>query len=380
MRFDSTPYYHVGEDYSWHTLVQEMREEVRLMDQGGFTGLWLAEHHFAWDGWYRAPTDPILVGADLIAESDRMRVGQCGAILPDWNPIRVAEDIALLDQFTKGRVDFGAGRGINTRSTIQFSKEADRRLDPAHNRALFREILDIVVAALENDSFSYKGQFFTYPSPGWYETNKLVRDPKYHAEDGELIALGVTPRPYQKPRPPVYIMAESAGSFGYAGSKGYNAMCASLSKGRINEAFAAHNQAASERLGCKLPTGEGVAVMRPTFIAETYEEAVQAVRPGANRLATWSSVNPHKARLATLTEEEMDDDDFDSDWFDFQLKHDLIMVGSPHSVSEQIERIASQTGCKHIALFLNFPGLSFQQVMNSLSLFSEHIIPRFTES
>ena len=131
MRFDSTPYYHVGEDYSWHTLVKEMREEVRLMDQGGFTGLWLAEHHFAWDGWYRAPTDPILVGADLIAESDRMRVGQCGAILPDWNPIRVAEDIALLDQLTRGRVDFGAGRGINTRSTIQFSKEADRRLDPA---------------------------------------------------------------------------------------------------------------------------------------------------------------------------------------------------------------------------------------------------------
>lgn len=380
IRFDSTPYYHVGEDYSWHTLVKEMREEVRLMDQGGFTGLWLAEHHFAWDGWYRAPTDPILVGADLIAESDRMRVGQCGAILPDWNPIRVAEDIALLDQLTRGRVDFGAGRGINTRSTIQFSRDADRRLDPAHNRALFREILEIAVAALENDSFSYKGQFFTYPSPGWYETNKLVRDPRYHAQDGELVALGVTPRPYQKPRPPVYIMAESAGSFGYAGARGYNAMCASLSKGRINEAFAAHNQAASDRMGRQIPTGQGVAVMRPTFLAETYEEAVQAVRPGANRLAAWSSVNPHKARLATLTEEEMDDDDFDSDWFDFQLKHDLIMVGSPDSVSEQIERITSQTGCQHIALFLNFPGLSFQQVMNSLYLFSEHIIPRFSNA
>ena len=52
-------------------------------------------------------------------------------------------------------------------------------------------------------------------------------------------------------------------------------MCASLSKGRISEAFAAHNQAASDRLGYKLPTDEGVAVMRPTFIAETYEEAVQ---------------------------------------------------------------------------------------------------------
>ena len=62
MRFDSTPYYHVGEDYDWETLVDEMREEVRLMDQGGFTGTWLAEHHFAWDGWYRASPNPILLG------------------------------------------------------------------------------------------------------------------------------------------------------------------------------------------------------------------------------------------------------------------------------------------------------------------------------
>ena len=156
-------------------------------------------------------------------------------------------------------------------------------------------------------------------------------------------------------------------------------MCASLSPGRINEAFNAHNEAASERLGRSVPAGEGVAVMRPTFLAETYEEAVQAVRPGANRLAAWSSVNPHKARQATLIEEEMDKGDLDSDWFDFQLKHDLILVGSPDSVSEQIERIQSKTGCRHIALFLNFPGLSFQQVMNSLSLFSENIIPRFTQ-
>ena len=54
-------------------------------------------------------------------------------------------------------------------------------------------------------------------------------------------------------------------------------MCASLSPGRINEAFTAHNEAASQRLGHPIPTGEGVAVMRPTFLAETYEEAVQAV-------------------------------------------------------------------------------------------------------
>ena len=49
MRFDTTLYYHVGDDYSWRTLFKEMRQTVELLDELGFTGLWLAEHHFAFD-------------------------------------------------------------------------------------------------------------------------------------------------------------------------------------------------------------------------------------------------------------------------------------------------------------------------------------------
>ena len=53
MRFDSTLFYHVGDPYPWPTLFDEMHETVELVDELGFTGLWLAEHHFAWDGWFR---------------------------------------------------------------------------------------------------------------------------------------------------------------------------------------------------------------------------------------------------------------------------------------------------------------------------------------
>ena len=51
MRFDSTPYYHLGTSYPWDTMIDEMREEARLLEQGGFATVWIAEHHFAWDGW-----------------------------------------------------------------------------------------------------------------------------------------------------------------------------------------------------------------------------------------------------------------------------------------------------------------------------------------
>ena len=376
MRFDSTPYYHVGEAYSWETLIDEMREEVKLMDQAGFGGFWLAEHHFAWDGWYRSSPNPIMLGADLAKCSDRMRVGQCGTIVPDCNPIRVAEDIVLLDQFTKGRVEFGVARGLESRASIQFNKDANRQ-NPERNRALFEESLDIILAAWTEEAFKHNGEFYTYPVPGWKETNPLVFDSRYHSDDGELIALGLQPKPYQKSHPPVWMMAESKQSHEYIGKKGLGAMCAASSLGRMKEAWAVHNNALSGSQGRDVPFGEKLAVMRPTYVAETYEEAVNAVRGGANLLGSWISRAPYKARRAVVTEEELSKGDLDLSYFDFQMKHELILVGSPESVAESIEKLRSELNCQHLALFLNFPGLSFEQVMRNLDLFGEKVMPRF---
>ena len=91
MRFDNTLYCHVGEVYPWEKLVDELRQQIQFSDQAGFTGVWMAEHHFSWDGWYRAAPNPILLGTSLAQYSDRLRFGQCGTVIPDWHPIRVAD-------------------------------------------------------------------------------------------------------------------------------------------------------------------------------------------------------------------------------------------------------------------------------------------------
>ena len=297
-------------------------------------------------------------------------------VLPDWNPIRVAEDIALLDQLTRGRVDFGVARGLNSRCTIQFSPEADRR-DELVNRALFKEVLDIVLEAWTQESFSYKGEFFNYPVPGWKETNPLERDSRFHSENGELIALGITPNTYQKPHPPVYNMVESVNSHVFSAQQGIAAMCFSLSVGRIKEAWNAYREIASSTPSRNINNQNNLAIMRPTYLADTYEQAVADARLGTNLLGDWSSNQPHKARRAMVSEDELVEDDLNLDWFDFQIKHDQILVGSPDSVTEQIDRIRAETGCEHLAFFLNIPKLSFDQVMHSLDLMSTHVIPRF---
>ena len=171
MRFDFTPFFNPGENIPWDRVVRMLREQASLAEQAGFTTVWFTEHHFAHNGFMNAPPNPILMGADVAAHCKNIRVGQAPVVLPDWHPLRVAEDVALLDNMTEGRVDFGAGRGLNERNTIQFNVAADRR-DHAKCEALFRECLDIVIKAWTEDPFRYQGDFYRFPVPGWQETNR----------------------------------------------------------------------------------------------------------------------------------------------------------------------------------------------------------------
>ena len=378
MRFDSTLYYHVGDgSYKWETLIDEYRETVKLLEEGGFEAVWLAEHHFHWDGWYRAPPNPILLGADLAAHTTKLRLGQCGTIIPDWHPIRLAEDLAMLDQLSKGRAELGIGRGIPSRSSLQFNIYADRS-NRERNYALFAEVLDIVMKAWTEDVLVHKGEFFTFPEPGYFEASNLSRgDRRFHNEDGELIGLGIEPRPVQKPHPPIYQMADSVRSHAFAGSKGINAMAISPSHAKLNESWLAYQEARSKKEGLEFPYAEGVSVMRPTFVADTTEEAIEYARWGAHQLARWQGGNPAKMRQAILTDEELANDDPSMDIFDFQYKHDMVLVGSPEYVTEQIERLRAETKCNHLALFLNFPGIPFEKVRHGLELFAEKVIPNF---
>ncbi|SVC07646.1 uncharacterized protein METZ01_LOCUS260500, partial [marine metagenome] len=306
MRFDSTLYYHVGEDYSWPVLFDEMHETVGLLDKLGYTGVWLAEHHFAWDGWYRSGSNPILFGGDVARFSDRLRIGQCGVVVPDWHPLRLAEDIAFLDQATKGRVDFGIAPGINSRACMNFHEAGDRR-DRARNKRLFEEALDVVLVALYQESFSHKGEFYEFPAPGWID-NKMLQNPKYHAENGAVIKMAISPRPYQE-RLPIYQMAESKSSTRVCAQRGIGTMSQGLSPGRSLENWKLYQQVATETHGRPYALGEGMAMMRPCYVAETQDQAEKDCKEGYNLLGQWGSHGLYKDWAPMVTEEELEPGD-----------------------------------------------------------------------
>ena len=131
-----------GEATNAEQLIDNLRQQTILAEELGFEAMWLGEHHFGPYAVGDLP-NPILLGADLAARTSRIRIGQMANIAPWWHPIRLAEDVAILDNMTRGRVEVGFGRGVWPYEGPQFHPNADPRKDE-ENRELFRETVEIV--------------------------------------------------------------------------------------------------------------------------------------------------------------------------------------------------------------------------------------------
>jgi alkanesulfonate monooxygenase SsuD/methylene tetrahydromethanopterin reductase-like flavin-dependent oxidoreductase (luciferase family) len=380
VRIGIAPYYHVSEVYPWETLLNEIRAEAKLAEEIGFSTIWFAEHHFWHDGWYTSAPNPLMLGMDIAMHCPKIRVGQCGTIITNWHPLRLAEDVAMLDHTTGGRVDFGIARGFDNRSTVQLNPLADRRTDE-RNYKLFGETLDLLLKAWTEDAFTHEGEFYRFPIRGWKDTYRAVVDasPRHFRPDGEYVAMSVRPKPVQKPHPPIWQMTDSNESHRYAAQRGIGAMSWGRSLEGLRQSWEQYRATARQVHGAGFDFRHKLSTMKVFYCAETMEQADRDARPGVNRLMDFSfeAMGLRAGRQSLLpSDAEVSDEDLQLDWFDFCLKHGCIWVGSPDAVFEQIERACTTLQADHIALFTNLFGLTFEQVMRSIELFGEMVMPR----
>ena len=382
MRFDFIPFFNPGENIPWIETAKMMREQTQLAEDASFETVWLTEHHFAHNGYLNAPPNPILMCADLAAHSKKIRVGQSPVVLPDWHPLRVAEDIAVLDHLTEGRVDFGASKGINERVCIQFNKDADRR-DNKKSNDLFKECLDIILKAWTEDPFKYEGQFYKFPEPGWKETNRFFNplDKKYHKEDGEYIGMYIHPKPFQQPHPPVWLMSNTPQTYNLAGMKGYNVIGMSNPINKLNTCWEQYKSSALKHRNDKIDLGKNVGICVIIYVADSLEEARRDVEQSINlyyEFLSGSRPSGEWSRKSYLDEgAELTNNDLNNSWFDFLLDHDLIWVGDSKYIKEKINYYIESINLQHIVLLQQFPGIEYKKILKSMNLFSEKVIPYF---
>src|SRR3989441_13273294 len=127
---------------------------ARAADRLGYYALWLAEHHFQHEGYECIP-NILMESVHLAHLTTRVRFG-CGFnITPMWHPLRLAEDFAMADILTGGRMIFGVGRGYHTREVEKFGSPLR---DQEGNRALFEEQGEIIFKSFNKEAFSHKGK------------------------------------------------------------------------------------------------------------------------------------------------------------------------------------------------------------------------------
>jgi alkanesulfonate monooxygenase SsuD/methylene tetrahydromethanopterin reductase-like flavin-dependent oxidoreductase (luciferase family) len=176
-----------GTDIDWNKLYKETLEQCELADQVGFDNLWFVEHHFL-TGFSGSPCPEVMFGA-LSQVTKQIRIGFGVNILPYHHPVRVAERVAMVDQLTDGRVEFGTGRS-------NAYEQTGMGVDPRETRALWEESIRMLPQIWQSDEFSWEGKFWNVPK------------------------RRVLPKIYQKPHPRMYLACTQTESFQLAGKMG----------------------------------------------------------------------------------------------------------------------------------------------------------------
>lgn len=173
------------------TVYARALQRIEIMDRNGYDAVWLTEHHFS--DYSVCPSIPVM-GAYAAARTKNIRIGTGVTLAAFYHPLRLAEEIALLDILSGGRVNWGAGRGFDAREFRTFAVPMEE------SQERFHEAVDIVMRAWSSDRLTYHGKFFSFDE------------------------VEVLPKPLQKPHPPVWMAAGSLEALQWAASMGHSVL------------------------------------------------------------------------------------------------------------------------------------------------------------
>jgi alkanesulfonate monooxygenase SsuD/methylene tetrahydromethanopterin reductase-like flavin-dependent oxidoreductase (luciferase family) len=282
----------IGRDSAlYHKVIHDWTEVLQAAETLGVWGAGAIEHHLHSEGYELGP-NPGALNAYWAAKLDKMHVGALGYVMATQDPIRVAEETAIIDHLSKGRFFVGFARGYQSRwtnilgqftgsvATVSDGSEADQK-----NRDVFEERVDMVLRCWTEETVVLDGQYYQAPFPlgtgvEGYPAWKIARDAGGVGEideRGAVRGISVVPSPYQQPHPPVFVAtSKSDESIRYCARMGFNPMYfAHFDKvKRASQIFMEE----SEKAGRFLKPGEKQNVVRWVHICDTEEEYNQKLR------------------------------------------------------------------------------------------------------
>ena len=321
---------------NWKTLYGEGVEEIQYSEEMGFDYCLIAEHHFS--NYGNSPA-PLLQALHIGQQTNRLKIATGILVLPIWQPLRLAEEVAVLDNLIDGRFICGVGRGYQPHEFGRFG------VTVAESRQRFSESLEVMIKAwTQDESFTYDGEYIKIPNE-----------------------VTVWPKPQQKPHPPLWLAGTSVDSMqlaakwdmmplttGLLGGDGMRAHLASLIHARMDLGKSIH--------------GIDLGMQAITHVAETDEQARKQIE-----YARWQNRAGRALGRLAVTNGRVDVTPYEGEPDDDRFM-DRLYFGSPETVIEKFRR-AAELGVTHVSCWSMFGGIEHEKIMRSIRLMGEQVIP-----
>ena len=364
----------------YQEMLRDMTAFARAGDALGYSSIGFTEHHFHIEGFEVSP-NPIMLDLYLAMQTERIRVGQLGVVLPANNPIRVAEDIAMLDHMSGGRALAGFARGYQRRWVdtmaqqihgVHGARPGQHDEIDAANRAAFEEHFQIIRKCWTEEMIEYSGDAWQIPPQGtpWdIEATRLYG--KGVDDDNIVRQIGVVPKPLQRPHPPIFQpFASSERTIRWCAREGITAILPPMYPAMQNRLYEVYHEEAAA-CGRDLKPGEGLGVLRDVLIADSEAEAMETwYRTAAFCGGAWFAPFGFSEALREpgadrpMGPQEMKD-------------NGLLFVGTVDDVKHQMQRMLDITPVSWIFMW-QYNGLMTQpSILRNIEDFAEKILPEF---
>ncbi len=349
MRFGLFDHFERVPDRSLADQFDERLEFAAAADAAGIYALHVAEHHST--PLNMVPEPSVYLSAVARATS-RLRMGPLVYLLPLYSPVRLAEEICMLDHMSRGRLEVGVGRGVSPYE-IGYHK-----VDHTKSRAMFLDGFACLKTALSNDRFDYEGPYYDYkdvpmplrplqaPLPYWYASSS----PDGSAWSGEQGLHYVTNGPTARAKDNIAAYKEGLAKGGSVQSP--------------KPEFPAMDG---------LPGGAAIGVLRHVVVAETDQKAQEIMKPALEyHVAHLNWLRKLHGGAAAVHQANVHRGESFESW----VENEMAVCGSPATVAAELARQREAMGVNYIIVYLFFGSLPFDAALRSLHLFRTEVMPK----
>ncbi|MPZ22253.1 MAG: LLM class flavin-dependent oxidoreductase [Dehalococcoidia bacterium] len=384
----------IGRDReAYQNMIESLVECVQAADELGYWGITHVEHHFHSEGLEISP-DPGLLNLHLGHYTKRLNHGQLGFVLPSRDPIRLAEEIAMIDHMLKGRFFVGMARGYQARWQNILGQHYHATAAPSdqgeidsRNRDLFYEHFKIMKLAWSEDLLTYNSPDYQVPYP--YEegiknwppaqvTTSRYGVPGEVDGDGTVRGISVVPKPYQIPHPPLFqAFSVSESTLRWCAREGVVPSILFGPLDIVHQLATAYHEEA-QTAGQSLQFGEKIGIVRSVHIVDSEAELLDSVeRYDVPVWQGWYQPFGFIEACLRFPGEEGPVPAAGESVAERLVKSNLVIGGTVDQVKRQVDALLKQVPFEYLIWLFHWGIYPNEYGLRQLDLFSKHIMPEF---